>query len=139
MPSPSEDDQERSLSAALAGIQGVQVVPVNAEVSTQVAAETLNVSRPYLIGLLERGKIPYRLVGRHHRVRFDDLIEVTDTRTERRPSTGDPQFPSPQAESGRGLPLVAGLAARWAITERRGGGPGKTIWAEVGTEGAGAS
>jgi excisionase family DNA binding protein len=63
-----------AILAALAGGQGVQLVPVNAEVSTQVAAEMLNVSRPYLIGLLERGEIPYRLVGRHRRVRFDDLV-----------------------------------------------------------------
>jgi len=64
-------------------------------------------------------------------------IEVTDTRIGRRPPVGDHQPPPPQAESGRGLLLVASLAARWAITGRRGGGPGKTIWAEVGTEGAG--
>ncbi|GAA3461428.1 excisionase family DNA-binding protein [Saccharothrix longispora] len=61
--------------AALANGQGVQVVPVNAELTTQTAAEMLNVSRPYLIGLLERGEIEYRLVGRHRRVRFDALMD----------------------------------------------------------------
>ena len=60
--------------AALAAGQGVQIMPVNAEVTTQQAAEILNVSRPYLIKLLEEDQMPFRLVGRHRRIRFEDVM-----------------------------------------------------------------
>lgn len=59
----------------LEGGQGVAVVPSDAQLTTQQAADMINVSRPYLIGLLESGQIPHTKVGRHRRIAYADLRE----------------------------------------------------------------
>jgi len=54
---------------------GVSIVPTNAELTTQQAADMLGVSRPYFIDkiLMPAGPMPYRTIGRHRRIRFSDL------------------------------------------------------------------
>jgi len=68
----------------LATGNAVRVVPVHAELTTQEAADLLNVSRPRLIKLLESHALPYHKTGKHRRVRFDDLMNFKAKRDQER-------------------------------------------------------
>lgn len=92
----SEVEVPRSALAALAQVldsfahgEGVTVVPAQAELTTQQAADTLHVSRPFLIRLLEAGQIDYRTVGTHRRVKAASLIRYLWEDDARRQATAD--------------------------------------------------
>ncbi len=54
--------------------QPISLVPIATEMTTQAAAELVGCSRPHLVKLLEAGIIPFTFVGRHRRVKFEDIM-----------------------------------------------------------------
>lgn len=52
----------------------VSIVPIATEITTQAAAEMLGCSRPHVVKLLESGKIKFTKVGKHRRIRYEDIV-----------------------------------------------------------------
>lgn len=62
----------------------ISIVPIAAEMTTQAAAELLGCSRPHLVKLLETGEIPFTKVGKHRRVKFEDVMKYKKKQREER-------------------------------------------------------
>ncbi len=74
----------RDIVQMMASGQPIHLLPDTHELTTQEAADILNVSRPFLVKLLDRGEIPYIKVGSHRRIRFRDVIAYKEQRNMKR-------------------------------------------------------
>src|SRR5262249_51904915 len=77
------------VAEVLARGDSISVVPVGKEMTTQQAADLLNVSRQYLVRLLDEGRIPFTKTGKHRRVRIEDVLAYKEKRDQERESQLD--------------------------------------------------
>ena len=68
------------VAEVLARGDSITVLPVGKEVTTQQAANLLNVSRQYLVRLLDEGRMPFRMTGKHRRLRIEDVLSFKEQR-----------------------------------------------------------
>ncbi len=73
----------------LARGDAITVVPVGKELTTQQAADLLNISRQYLVRLLEEGRLPYTKTGKHRRLRIEDVLTFKEGRDKERKAVLD--------------------------------------------------
>ncbi len=96
----------RVLSRVLAMMANQQVFllyPAQTELTTKQAADMLGVSRPYLIGRLEAGDVPFRKVGRHRRIRMDDVLRYKESMRDARKTALDDLVAQSEALGGYDL------------------------------------
>ncbi len=77
----------RALRAVVHGMAAgktITVMPSNEQLTTQQAAEMLNVSRPHVVKLLDEGKIPFSKTGTHRRIEVSDVLAYREARAQRR-------------------------------------------------------
>lgn len=90
---------------AMAAGRGITLIPEDVELTTVQAAEILNVSRPFVIKLLEEGAISYRKVGKHRRIRMEDVMAYKNRIDEEREAALDLLVADAQEENmGYGQP-----------------------------------
>lgn len=77
------------VAEVMASGDSVTVVPVGKEMTTQQAADLLNVSRQYLVRLLDEGRIPHTKTGRHRRVLIEDVLVFKEQRDQARRASLD--------------------------------------------------
>lgn len=87
---------------AIATKQGFTITVERDELTTERAAEILNVSHPFLINLLDEGKIPYRKVGPRRRVRLEDVMAYKEDIVRRREAVLDQLVADAQEQGGMG-------------------------------------
>jgi len=97
LPSVVKERIVEMLEATEAG-NAISVVEVKAEITTQQAADLLNVSRPFLVKLVESGALPARLVGTHRRLRLRDVLAYKEQSDHKREAVLDELVADAQAQ-----------------------------------------